>query len=545
MYKIKVFVNGEENKIKAPSSSNLLDILQNNGINISAPCAGQGKCGKCKVKIVNSFSSDQLKKKELELLSQEEVDKGVRLACRTIVDRDMTIYVDESSINEDNTMEIKKDSVSIDTGLKTDFNKEKLVSTDTYGLAVDIGTTTIVIYLIDLLDGEEIDVTAFANPQRRYGADVVSRVNFTLDNEDGIKKMQQILMNSLNQSIKKLAEKNELKKEKISQAVVVGNTIMLHTLLGLSAANIVNAPYIPVFTESRTYSASEFGLKISKDGSVKIPPSISGYIGADITAGMLVTEAQNADKYLFLDLGTNGEIVLVDNNKIITTSAAAGPAFEGANITFGMAAVNGAISRFSLNEKGIPVYSTIGKKTARGICGSGLIDIIAELLRNNYMEKSGKLVNNNSLLQNRKYMGEYQGINAFEIFKSKKEKIVLTQKDIREFQLAKAAVTAGIKIIFKEAGSKFKQVDKVYLAGGFSNYININNLIAIGILPFELKEKIVRLGNTAGLGAKLYLINKKFRKKAEKIKAQAQYIMLSSRSDFQKVYLDSMNLEIF
>lgn len=607
MYEVVVFQGNEKLNLEAEAGVNLLELLQDNNLNITAPCGGAGKCGKCKVRIINQKSSSSLTGAEKELLSSKEIDEGVRLACQLSVkgkleieiededqltvltesyDQQVELFTTIKKINvrlEDPTLEDQRDFLErlYDSLNKNDckieknkniyhqvidklatINKNKLftvtiqddkiidleegdTTSNLYGIAVDIGTTTIALYLLNLNNGKEYDIFSLSNPQQKYGADVISRVNYSLENKDGVRLLQKTLIDGLNNAINHLLSVNNLASNNIYTITIAGNTIMLHTLLGISANSIAQTPYIPVFTDPLILRPSELGIEINSAGSIHLLPGISGYVGADIVGDLLVTNFNKDSWNLMIDIGTNGEIVLGNKDRLYSCSAAAGPAFEGANILFGMAGVPGAISEYDINKDGKPDYKTIGNQKAKGICGSGLVDIMAVLLRQGYLENTGAIKKDEELTdQQLENVVTYKGKKAFRVLKAEdtagSEDILLTQKDIREFQLAMGAIIAGIKILTKEAGITYNVIETVYLAGGFGNYINPHNACYLGLLPAELEERIVRIGNGAGMGAKLYLLDQNFINLAEQIRKNVSYIELSSRADFQTEFMSAM-----
>jgi uncharacterized 2Fe-2S/4Fe-4S cluster protein (DUF4445 family) len=410
----------------------------------------------------------------------------------------------------------------------------------TYGIAVDIGTTTIAMYLIDLSEEKEIKIHSFENPQKKFGADVVSRINYTIENKNALIKMQKELIKSLNEGIAALIEGTKIKNENIYHLSIVGNTVMLHSLLGVSAENIAKAPYVPIFTEEIILDARDLEIDTNKNAVIQLLPSVSSYVGADVLGDLLVIDYSSDDWSLMIDIGTNGEIVLAKNNKIFACSAAAGPAFEGANIKHGSAGIPGAVSVYNKNG-----YQTIAHKSAVGICGSGLVDIISYLLEEGYINKNGAFKDLEELsLEQKKNIVEYNGHKAFVVVPKEesenKENIILTQKDIREFQLAKGAIAGGIQTLIKEAGISFREVKTVYLAGGFGSYINSDSARKLGLIPDLLSENIVKIGNGAGLGAKINLLDKKKINISNNIINNIEYIELSKRKDFQKYFMENM-----
>ena len=592
---IKVISDGKKEEIKCEEGEILLKKLLKHGYDINAYCGGEGICGKCKVKLKGDIKAPNSQEKKF--LDKKELDNGYRLSCLYKVNTDLEVYLEAKEeitvmtggiLTElDVELDLSKDKIKLDKAtikdqkdyLKKIFEKTETkvidynnlkkisdidkkqeftvlkwrdeildISTENtndnfYGLAVDIGTTTIVIYLIDLNTGEEIDVNSFYNPQKNFGADVISRINYTNSNENGIEEMQTVIIEELNAGIKELTENNNIANDDIYKMSIVGNTVMLHLLLGIDALSIAKSPYVPVFTDELDLNPKQIGLNINKKGIVQFLPSISGYVGADITGDMLTINIDRLDgNNLLIDIGTNGEIVLNSGKRIYSCSAAAGPAFEGANITFGTAGISGAISTFKIQDKKFK-FTTINDQKPIGICGSGLIDMIAEFYKHGFIESSGKLKENDDLKDwQKQYLEEYKEQKAIKITEKdhSETNIYLTQKDIREVQLAKGAIAAGIEILLQKMDLEADDLDRVFIAGGFGNYINPDNACYIKIIPPCLEDRIIQIGNGAGTGAKIYLLNKKAKERAINIKEKVKYIELSVNKEFQTEYINSM-----
>ncbi len=593
-HKIQVLQNGEEKIIEADHDENLLKVLLQHNYELNTYCGGRGVCGKCRVKII--MGAKEPTSEEEKFLLEEEIESGIRLACLNKIEGDMRIL-----LAEDEEIEVVTSSIITDSDINLDLRKSKVrlekpnlddqsdylkrinnyilteesnleslkkldqIKKETftvtsrrkkiiqieegdttgsfYGIAIDIGTTTVAMYLLDLNSGEEVDVHSFYNPQKKFGADVISRINYTLKN-DGKKEMKEVLINGLNEGIRELLNANDLKEEDLLKMTIVGNTIMLHLLLGVDTESIAKSPYIPLFTDSLELDPVEVGLMMNKKGMVQLLPSISGYVGADIVGDMIAVKFSSYKEgyNLLIDIGTNGEIVLGNGENIYSCSAAAGPAFEGANITFGMAGIAGAISEFRFNDSGEVIYKTIKDKSPVGICGSGLLDIIAELYSTGFIDSSGAFKAKEELLPwQQKLLSSYKDQKAFLITHRGESDIYLTQKDIREVQLAKGAIAAGIEILKKAAGINNDEIERVFIAGGFGNYLDPHNACVIGMIPGELEEKIVQIGNGAGTGARLYLLDTRKKKEAVKLKDMVKYIELSVNKDFQTAYIDSMS----
>lgn len=601
--KVELRVNDDEfiQTIDVKPGSNLLEVLRSNNIFVSSPCGGKGTCGKCKIRLVKGLSG-QPSEAEKRHLSQKELDNGFRLSCNISIESPMEIRIfsgqdnievlttGEEQIEVDPTI-IKKHCVlekpsihdqrddlkRLEDSLgfeKLHVNYKELVllsdilrssefdvtatvyenklihleqgnrSCYKYGLAIDIGTTTIACYLMDLNTGKTMDIESQVNRQRAYGSDVISRINYTMEKPDGLFRLKKVLIEQLNDIINILCTRNNISSQNIYDIVMAGNTTMIHILLELPCKNIALAPYIPVATSEMVYEAAEIGL--CTKGKISIMPGIASYVGSDITAGILSSGILKSEKYsLLLDLGTNGEIVLGNCREVITCSTAAGPAFEGANIKDGIGGIRGAISRIDLSKD--KIYDTIGKDKPCGICGSGVLDAVAELVKHGVVDETGRMVDEDEIEDPKlkEKMTLVDGIKAFVLAEdtAKGERIVFTQKDVREVQLAKAAICAGIDILLKERGIKYSEVENLYLGGGFGNYMDIDSALSIGMIPKELKGKIKSIGNCAGSGAKNYLLSSKARKEAGKIKLIAQYIELSKRQDFQEHFVDSMMFE--
>ncbi len=593
--------------IEAKSGDNLLGLLREHNIDLTTPCGGGGRCGKCKVKLLKQEGrpEQEMTSLEREVLSPAEKKSGIRLACRTVVSGDLTIVLEgktkiavltsglqfEPRLNhgikrvtvmlDQTTRAVQSDLLQqicdriegddlrpekvglaglkqleqLDPGkpiLVTTYRDQEILSFEQggaekglYGLAIDLGTTTIALFLIDLSSGEEIDVYTLLNPQQRFGADLISRINYSRTEPKGVAKLTRVLLAALNAGIDVLLTRHSLKWGQLLLAAIAGNTVMLHTLLAVSAQSIAIAPFTPVFTAALEFKAPEVGLKIATAGMVKLLPAVSGYFGADLMADLLAIDFPVDQWNLLLDIGTNGEIILGKGERLLACSAAAGPAFEGGNISWGMAAIPGAISSYCFNQ-GQVNYTTIAGAKARGICGSGLVDLIAELLKAGLLDNTGAFRNKNKLPATAGgFITDYKGRPAFRVAPAPEttsgEDIILTQQDIREFQLARGAIMAGIKILLKEAGIDFSALAHLYLAGGFGNYIEPANAVAIGLVPAPLAEKVVKVGNGAGTGAKLYLLDQDLKDYSEQLRKKVTYIELSSRKDFQTEFINAMN----
>lgn len=399
-----------------------------------------------------------------------------------------------------------------------------------YGVAFDVGTTTIVGILWDMKYGVQKSICARTNPQNEFGMDVISRITFCMDKSSNIQLMRQKTIDCLNEMIGELCHRENITCDKILKVNVCGNTTMSHIFAGYSPVSLAVSPFVAQYTGTLNLSADESELKISKYGSVTVVPNIAGHVGGDITAGLVATRIlQYKEPTLFIDIGTNGEIVLTDGNRIVACSTAAGPAFEGAGIKYGMRAAEGAIEKAMISENGI-LIKTIGNKPPQGICGSGLVDIIAVLLDCGLMSEKGRLKQDEN--GNRTVMLAQNEDGS---------EVLLTQHDIREVQLAKAAILAGVRVMLKELNKTEDDIKRVLVAGAFGNYVDKVNAVKIGLLPHVDHEKIKFMGNTAGAGASMMLMSDKEMLLAEQIVEKTEHIELAKVKTFQREYLDAMS----
>ena len=619
---LKITFLPDKKNIEVSQGTTALEALERAGINIDTPCGGKGICGKCKI-LINTGITTATPIEE-ELLSEEEIKKGFRLACQaklfkdTIIEVPSEIRLDFKGVFSSNLKgdihRIKK-NFALDSNLKkvflglekpslddqrsdwerikdglslkkienisnlkislpilkkipllirkADFKITVTICNDeimdlesdntakkSYGMAFDIGTTTVVGYLIDLGSGEELSAVAKTNPQIIHGDDVISRIGFAQQPKGGLEKLQKEIVITLNEIIRETTQKAEIDKSNIYETVIVGNTCMHHLFLGLNPIHLAPSPYIPVIKESLSLKVKDIpGLSLNPAANIYMLPNISAFVGADILAGILSTSMWREDKTILLvDLGTNGEVVLGLKKKLWACSVAAGPAFEGARISSGMRAAEGAIDKVKIDNKFI-IYKVIEDGKVRGICGSGLIDLIAELLKLGLINKSGKLIGreegNSELSEEiRKRIIKGQKGNKFLLVKGKETEngkpLYLTQRDIREVQLAKAAIFAGIKILLKEVNIPLEDIQEILLAGAFGNFIDKKSAVRIGLLPNLPLKKIESVGNAAGRGAEITLCSNKMREVSEEISKKVKYVELSSRPDFQEEFIKAM-----
>lgn len=608
-YKIKVHDNDTVNEISVKKGTNLLYLLHKHAYDISSPCGGNGTCGKCRVRVEGEVEAPE--GKEQKLLGKDRVAEGYRLACYMEVNHDMEVYIGKQKAKaaimtqgrerdirlnpivskkyvqlerpslEDQRSDLsrllssmKKERVSTnlqclrvlpevlrqrDFGVTLVSVGKRVVAVEAgdttdkiYGIAIDIGTTTLAAYLVDMKTGERVDVFSMLNPQKQYGADVVSRINHTLQNSTGLDDLYQTMVHCINEIIHTLVAAHGISVEDIYAIALVGNTTMMHFVMGIPAGNIAAAPFIPVSTELHKIPAADMGIHIHPQGYALIFPSVAAYIGADTVAAVLSSGMYEGEEIcLLVDLGTNGEIVLGNSEWMFSCSAAAGPAFEGANIRNGVAGVNGAIDKVALEDD--VHYTTIGNEKAMGICGSGIVDAVAQMLKRGIMDETGRILMDEEdrttplTPQLEQRLMEVEGINAFSLVPPEEggneNLIAITQKDIREMQNAKAAIAAGIQVLIQRAGIHVKDIGKVYLAGGFGSYINITSAFGIGLIPRELEGRVESIGNAAGMGAVYGLLSGKLFNKTKEIQDKIEYVELSASPEFMDAYVECMMFE--
>ena len=512
---------------RSKQQKNLLEMLQEKNEYISAPCNGNGICGKCIVRYKSGATEPT--KQDREFLSEKQLEQGYRLACQSYPTEEYKVEIPEleetievlSQWENQRTEEILKNTAE-GTAEKT----ENAI----YGICIDIGTTTLAALLVNLKTEADCQTAVSVNHQRTYGADVISRIDASNNGKKW--EMQRCIRQDLQKLVGELAEKEGIHVAQIQRIVIAGNTTMCHLLRGFSCETLGVAPFLPVDLSWMEGSAADFlGMK-ELDTKVVILPGISAFVGADIMAGIAKMNMHRSEGYhLLLDIGTNGEMVLGNCRHMYVTSTSAGPAFEGGNISCGMAGIPGVISHVFMEETGKAGFQVIGetdgenkKQQAIGICGTGMIDLVYELREHQMIDEHGT------------YSDLY-----FDTGYELAEKVKFTQNDIRELQMAKAAIRAGVDILVKKAGITFDEVDNCYLAGGFGTKIDITKAAGIGLIPKELEVKTIPVGNTVLAGTKEVLLGRISKDELEKIQTMADVINLAEENDFEELYLSYMD----
>lgn len=566
----KVTFIREGMSIEIADGTTLLEAEIQAGLGPDAPCGGQGKCGKCLVKadgrivkacqerVQGDVEIDTLITQQKHAILTEGLTRPVAFKpgleiCRVTLEK--ATPGDNRSDWERLLCEVREHSelqmeyVQPDLALAASLYDKRKQASDWYVLhsmhqilaiteekpavymaAFDIGTTTVVGYLMDVSDGHVCAIESRMNPQAQYGADVIMRANYAL--EHGVETLSSCIRSAINELLQKLAEKAGIHPEDIYQVSIVGNTCMHHLFLGISPGSLVHAPYNPAFSERLTLKAADYGLQIYPKAELLMLPDIAGYVGAD-TCGCLLALRQDLkdDISLMIDIGTNGEMVLGNKEKLAACSTAAGPAFEGAKIECGMRGAAGAVDHVSY-EDGTWKYTTVDGQPAIGLCGSGLIDLVAQLYQAGLVDEMGHLESGQEddsifVLVPPEQAGNERGV-------------YLTQKDVREVQLAKAAIAAGIQLLMKELNITEKDIAHVYIAGAFGNYMNPVSACAIGLLPPELESRVEPVGNAAGEGAKIALLNRDELQCTDTLVKDICFLELAASAEFQDTFVDEL-----
>ena len=410
-----------------------------------------------------------------------------------------------------------------------------------YGLAVDIGTTTVVVNLVDLEKGSVLGRSGTYNKQSVYGSDVISRIIFTEENHDGADLLQKAVISTINQLADELLATHGIKREEIPVMVCAGNTVMMHLFMKVPAAYLRLEPYVPGAVSFPVVKASELGLSVNPDAAVVSLPSVASYVGGDITAGVLATLINMSDKLtLFIDVGTNGELVLGNSEWLVTCSCSAGPAFEGSGISCGMRAMDGAIDWIDIDRDSLEVnVRTIGDVKPLGICGSGLIYSLSEMMDAGIIDRAGQIIRTNSP-RLREGPGGMEYVLVFAADSGGGQDVAVTESDIKNLLRAKGAIFAGIRTMLHQLQLDVDAIERVYIAGGFGNYINITDAVNIGMLPDLPAEKFEYVGNSAIQGAMLVLLCREAMDEAAELAAKMTYIELSLGNLFMDEFISSV-----
>jgi uncharacterized 2Fe-2S/4Fe-4S cluster protein (DUF4445 family) len=578
------------------------------GLAIETPCGGMGICGKCKVLVRGNTPEPDLS--EQRLLSKEELAEGFRLACRLRVESDITVTVpaesrsrmqkilsrgvsrqcqvssgvrktycvldtpsldDERAEFERLAAYLESQGISIRPNLNvvrtisrqlreadyrvtaTTYDRQLIAlepgdtSTDSYGIAYDLGSTTVVGYLVDLHTGRELAVSSVMNPQTVYGDDLVSRISFACTQDKGAEILQNAALDALARIAERLAKTAGVNLKNVYKVTVVGNTCMTHLLLGIDVASLGQSPYVPSLCSDITVRALDLRLPFAPEAPVMVLPSIAGFVGSDLVGVLLSVEWEKDGRTrLAVDIGTNGEMALLHQGKTYVCSAAAGPAFEGAGISCGMRGSPGAIDSVVISDD---VYiSTIDNRKPLGICGSGLVDAVAQMLDVGIVDESGRMLSPDEArtlpeaIRQRLISGQSgpEFVLVDKRLSGTGRRISLTQEDIRHLQLAKGSIRAAIATLMSMAGATEDDLSEILLAGAFGNYIRVESAARIGLIPNVTREKIVSIGNAAGTGARLALLCEQEMQVARELARKAVHLELAVLPDYQMNLMEHM-----
>jgi len=564
------------------------------GLPIDSTCGGRGTCGKCKVRVIRGRQDPETA--DHRQLRPQEIADGWRLSCQARIYEDMTCEVPQLlrvpkaatmglgrlvildpnvrkvylELSEPTMDDQRSDVARLKEALTTEGHDmvagvavlrtlptvfreagfhvtavlagEHLVAVEPgdttgecYGVAFDVGTTTLVGTLMNLRTGMAASVLSTLNGQAPFGADVISRISHGMNGPGAIQELQEAVVTTMNTILDELYRESGVLPAQTYEAVVVGNVTMLHLLLGIDPTPLSMSPFTPAFMDQLSVEARELGLRIHPHGYVQTLPALGAYVGADIVAGVLATGIVREDKLrVFVDVGTNGEIVLGTAQRALATAAPAGPAFEGSQIKCGMRATVGAIEGVQLGDR-VELQVIGGDVPAEGICGSGLVDAVAQLLLAGLLDHSGRLRTRGDVaghpLADR--LIEIDGVRAFLLA----DGVYLTQRDIRELQFAKGSIATGIKVLMDILGVKAADLDQVLLGGSFGSYLNPESAKIIGLVPPVDVDRIIAVGNSAGEGAKIALLSYRERQVAFELPSRIEYVELSGRSDFNDSFV--------
>ena len=585
---------------QCPHGKSLLDCACELGVGILGICAGKGKCHSCKVQVLKGTVSKPTSS-ERELFSPQELADGWRLACQTYPTSDCKLGIPPLSITTPQRMQVEGSEIAfcpepvvrsyrvevqppslsdlradterilealnqqhqlrchkIDIDVLRELSSQlrswnwqcqasvrsdKVIALNSWprrqlGLAIDLGTTKIAGYLVDLNSGQTLAAKGIMNPQISYGEDIVSRITYVMESPTESARLKSLIVEALSQLAVDLCAEVKTEAEEIVDVVVVGNTAMHHLFLGLPVRQLALSPFVPAVSKAMDIKARDLGLRVASGAYVHLLPNIAGFVGADHVAMLLATEVSQArGVQIAIDIGTNTEVSLIDNGNITSASCASGPAFEGGHIKDGMRAASGAIERLRIESSGRIEYQTIDEVPPVGICGSGILDAMAQLYLAGVINKRGRMADSNPRVRIRKNQCEFIVVNEQE--RNGQPAIIITQQDVSELQLAKAAIRTGIQVLLDANSRTEEEIEQVIIAGAFGSYIDVVSAVTIGMLPSLPPDRFQQVGNAAGVGAKLALLSRHKRVEAETIASRVRYIELASSPGFMQTFIQA------
>ncbi len=593
----------EGRSIYAIKGTSLFEAAGRAGILITSPCGGAGKCGKCRVRIIRG-GLNEITASEESVLGKADIEKGFRLSCQAHITESCTLEIPDSSrVGTCNILVSGRlQKIKIEPGVRKEpliLEKPDLGENISYsdiirnktgcqrtnisalrdisglinensegfsavildgeakviepksaaeqccGLALDLGTTTLAGTVLNLSSGEELAVSSRLNPQSAYGDDLITRINFACKSRANFEKISGAIIRCVNDMTEELSEKAGILPRHIYKMTVAGNTVMQHIFCGVNPSSLSKIPFIPVFRQTLEMNAGEAGINICPSGKILVFPSAGGFVGGDAVSAIIASGmARSGKTRILIDIGTNGEIIIGNRKKLLCASTAAGPAFESGKIKMGMIASRGAIEKVVINDD--VHINVIGNARPVGICGSGLIDAAAQMLNAGIVDSSGRMLPPGKTAEKmpRGLAGrivQQDGMSAFVLGGGNGEPPVsLTQRDIRELQLAKSAISSGIKILKQKLKVRLDDIEEVLIAGAFGNFIRRSNARRIGLIPDIPSSKIKFIGNASSSGAKLLLLSTRIEKEAAGIANSIEHVELATSGSFQKEFAESM-----
>ena len=505
----------------APGTT-ILAAAQSVGVELQAICGGAGTCSGCRVRLAHGAVSDPTPDERREL-SESELAAGLRMACQAAALGDLRVDIPPESLTAAQRVQLEGGEERIPAG------PSRL---SRLGLAIDIGTTKLAVYLLDLESGHTVARAGAMNPQIAYGEDLISRIAFADRNPAGGRVLREKLVDRLNRLIAEMCARVGASRDRILDVVVVGNTVMHHLFAGLPVRTLGAAPYRPITTDALDLSALDAGLELPAGTHVFVPSNIAGFVGADHVAALLSTGIGATSRTaLALDIGTNTEISLARGGRLLSCSSPSGPAFEGAHITAGMRAAPGAIERVRIRGAEVSTY-TIGRLPPVGICGSGILDAVAEMRAAGAIDRRGNF---------RAGQSEFLLVPAAQAGHARD--ITITRGDVNEIQLAKAAIRAGIDVLLQEAECEPADLEEIVVAGAFGSYLDLSSAVRVGLLPAVPLERFRQVGNAAGAGARQMVLSMESRRAAQAIARRVEYLELATHPAFHRGFVNAMSLE--
>ena len=605
--KVTIQFQPHDKVTRVPAGVSIFNAANWIGLAIDSTCGGMGTCGKCRVRLRQGYSS--VTPADRKVFSLRELEAGWRLSCRAEVQTDtvcevprlmgnpkaalmgfgryvllnpnvhkVPLRLSPPSLDDQRSdferlraaLEDEGFEVNASLGVRRQLPRvlraaewqvtavvvgQQLIALEpgdsaarNYGVAFDIGTTTVVGMLINLVNGAPVAVRSTLNAQASFGADVIARISHVMLSESGLDQLAARIVGSLNELLSGLLAEGQVAPQEVYEVVIAGNATMTHLLLGITPEAIGVEPFIPAADDLFQVNACQVGLAVHPEAPLVILPHIGAYVGADLVAGLLATGLQQKSGVrLLVDVGTNGEIILGSLARTLATAAPAGPAFEGARIQDGMRAAVGAIEAVTLSDTGVRLQ-VIGETAPLGLCGSGLLDIVAQLRLVGLLDASGLLLAPEAAARRvgpelaRRMVISPDGVKAFVLadpeISGNGRAIQLTQRDIRELQFAKGAIAGGIAVLMRELGVSAEDLEEIYLAGSFGSYINPQSARIVGLVPPVPVDRIRAVGNSAGEGARIALLSFRERDLARAIPGRVEYIELSGRADFNDAFIE-------